>query len=321
MRHTTGAQDTVEIRLYRDLSGVLLNVGIQCWVNYLRADAESIPRDQEIEIVRQIVGAQTPLLIHASGGVGKSVLCSRIEQHLPADSAIVIYDCFANGDYRRAGSPRHRHKDALVQIANELASMGLCEQLTVKDLANAKVREALEKNLPQADSQEVREFREEVGALLPWHALRTRQLLAPLEPEQLSKALDNAKSESSGSAQYSYRERSFTSDEIAELWFEILAASGRRDPADIGAFHYWVANQRSPLFIPTWTQLARLAGRTPGFKDDAYNFVQRSSELNRGYREDAESKAGSYLDLARASIAQGCRRDPKSTPRLVSRPI
>ena len=197
---------------------------------------------------------------------------------------------------------RFRGQRTVLLRAYSLRSALRGEQLTVKDLANAKVREALEKNLPQADSQEVREFREEVGALLPWHALRTRQLLAPLEPEQLSKALDNAKSESSGSAQYSYRERSFTSDEIAELWFEILAASGRRDPADIGAFHYWVANQRFPLFIPTWTQLARLAGRTPGFKDDAYNFVQRSSELNRDYREDAESKAGSYLDLARALV-------------------
>ncbi|MGB8479109.1 MAG: hypothetical protein WCE63_09735 [Acidobacteriaceae bacterium] len=45
-----------------------------------------------------------------------------------------------------------------------------------------------------------------------------------------------------------------------------------------------------------------MAGRTPGFKDDAYTFAQRSSELNRDFREDAESKAGSYLDLARALV-------------------
>jgi hypothetical protein len=82
----------------------------------------------------------------------------------------------------------------------------------------------------------------------------------------------------------------------------MLAASGRRDSTDIGAFHYWATNQRFPLFIPTWTRLARLAGRTPAFKDDAYIFVQRSSELNRDFREDAESKAGSYLDLARALV-------------------
>ena len=116
---------------------------------------------------------------------------------------------------------RFRGQRTVLLRAYSLRSALRGEQLTVKDLANAKVREALENNLPQADSQEVREFREEIGALLPWHALRTRQLLAPLESEQLSKALDNAKSESSISAQYSYRERSFTSDEIAELWFEI----------------------------------------------------------------------------------------------------
>jgi hypothetical protein len=197
---------------------------------------------------------------------------------------------------------RFRGQRTVLLRAYSLRSALRGEKLTVKDLADAKVREALEKNLPQADSQEVREFREEIGALLPWHALRTRQLLAPLESEQLSKALDDAKSESSVSAQYSYRERSSTSDEIAELWFEIMAAAGRRNPTDAGAFHNWVTNQRFPLFIPTWTELARLAGRIPGFKDDAYNFVQRSSELNRDFREDAESKAGSYLDLARALV-------------------
>jgi hypothetical protein len=177
------------------------------------------------------------------------------------------------------------------------------EQLIVKDLASADVREALEKNLQYADSRDVREFREQIGALLPWHSLRARQLLAPLEPAQLSKALDAAKTESLSAAQSSYHDRSFTSDEIAELWFEILVASNRRDPSDISAFHLWVMNQRFPLFIPTWTRLARLAGRTAAFKQDAYNFAQRSSELNRDFREDAESKAGSYLELARALVA------------------
>jgi len=58
MRHTTGAQDTVEIRLYRDLSGVLLNVGIQCWVNYLRADAGFVP-NKHLRVARARRGPST----------------------------------------------------------------------------------------------------------------------------------------------------------------------------------------------------------------------------------------------------------------------
>ena len=61
--------------------------------------------------------------------MGKSILSQRIGLHLPEDSVAVVYDCFGNGEYRRAGSPRHRHKDALVQIANELATLGLCDPL------------------------------------------------------------------------------------------------------------------------------------------------------------------------------------------------
>ena len=87
------------------------------------------PREQEAELVAQIVNANTPVVLHAEGGVGKSVLAQRIEIHLPNSSVGVVYDCFGNGGYRRAGSQRHRHKDALVQIANELAALGLCHPL------------------------------------------------------------------------------------------------------------------------------------------------------------------------------------------------
>ena len=90
---------------------------------------DAVPRSQETDLVAQIIGANTPVILHAEGGVGKSVLSQRLRLHLPEDSVAVVYDCFGNGEYRRPGSPRHRHKDALVQIANELASLGLCDPL------------------------------------------------------------------------------------------------------------------------------------------------------------------------------------------------
>ena len=69
------------------------------------------------------------MIIHASGGVGKSVLAQRLGRHFPVGSAVVVYDCFANGAYRRSASKRHRHKDALVQIANEFSTSALCDLL------------------------------------------------------------------------------------------------------------------------------------------------------------------------------------------------
>ena len=90
---------------------------------------DAIARSQEADLVEQIAAAENPVIVHAHGGVGKSVLSQRIGLHLPESSRAVVYDCFGNGEYRRPGSPRHRHRDALVQIANELASHGLCDLL------------------------------------------------------------------------------------------------------------------------------------------------------------------------------------------------
>jgi len=89
-----------------------------------------VPRAQEPEISNVIIQANRfPVIVHAAAGVGKTVLASRIKLGLPTGSASVLYDCFGNGQYRSVSGYRHRHKDALVQIANELAAKGLCHPL------------------------------------------------------------------------------------------------------------------------------------------------------------------------------------------------
>jgi hypothetical protein len=96
---------------------------------YVESADQSIPRSGERDLVSQIISANGPVIIHAAGGVGKSVLSQRINLHLPKNSVTIAYDCYGNGGYRRPESPRHRHKDALVQIANELSARGLCDPL------------------------------------------------------------------------------------------------------------------------------------------------------------------------------------------------
>lgn len=90
---------------------------------------DAVPREQAPDLVKAIVAAAGPVVVHAAGGVGKSVFATRIGQDLPEGSTCILYDCFGNGQYRSAAGYRHRHKDALVQIANELAEKGLCHPL------------------------------------------------------------------------------------------------------------------------------------------------------------------------------------------------
>ena len=70
--------------------------------------------------------------------MGKSVLAARLAASMPAGSEAILYDCFGDGLYRNALHFRHRHRDALVQIANELAARGLCHPLIPTALADAK---------------------------------------------------------------------------------------------------------------------------------------------------------------------------------------
>ncbi|WP_218109092.1 hypothetical protein [Desulfolutivibrio sulfoxidireducens] len=88
-----------------------------------------VPRAHDSDILNAIVSATAPLVIHASAGVGKSIFAMLIASGLPDGSTCIVYDCFGNSQYRNPTGYRHRHKDALVQVANELAAQGLCHPL------------------------------------------------------------------------------------------------------------------------------------------------------------------------------------------------
>ncbi|USX22501.1 hypothetical protein NHH82_10235 [Oxalobacteraceae bacterium OTU3REALA1] len=98
--------------------------------NVITVPSFIVPRNSEISLVQSIVDAGTaPVIVHAEGGIGKSVFASRIDAHLPVGSVAIVYDCFGNGQYRSPSFPRHGSREGLVQIANELASRTLCPPL------------------------------------------------------------------------------------------------------------------------------------------------------------------------------------------------
>jgi len=97
-----------------------------------------LPRAQQADILAALLTAQRPVVIHADGGVGKSTLSAYLARAMPAGSVAVLYDCFGDGTYRQALKYRHRYRDALVQIANELSGQQLCLPLIPSGGADPK---------------------------------------------------------------------------------------------------------------------------------------------------------------------------------------
>jgi hypothetical protein len=67
------------------------------------------------------------VVAHGDAGVGKTTTVFTLEEHLPAGSVVVAYDCFGGGQSigslrnMTGAQTRHSPKDALMQIVNELA--------------------------------------------------------------------------------------------------------------------------------------------------------------------------------------------------------
>lgn len=94
----------------------------------LETPAVVVPRAQMPDLIETIKTARSPIIVSADGGYGKSIVATQIGPALP-DSVTFVYDCFGNGGYRNGIDLRHRAKDGLVQLANEMATRGLCHPL------------------------------------------------------------------------------------------------------------------------------------------------------------------------------------------------
>ena len=113
-------------------------------------DGVALPREQELDIVKDILASKFPVVIHATGGIGKSVLAKRLPDLMPKGSECIIFDGFAGGEYKMDRIPRHQHRYGLVQIANELAARGLCDPLLPSSAQPSAYLEAFRIRLKQA---------------------------------------------------------------------------------------------------------------------------------------------------------------------------
>lgn len=62
-----------------------------------------------------------PFCLHGGAGIGKSTISQLIKQNFPKDSKVILFDCYGAGSYLNPSDSRHLHKEAILQISNELA--------------------------------------------------------------------------------------------------------------------------------------------------------------------------------------------------------
>lgn len=105
--------------------------------NSISKPSQFISRDQCSTIVDSLKSGEKFLLIHGTGGCGKTTILFELEELLPSNSKLIIYDCYGAGTYLDSNSHRHLKKDAFLQIINEIAlSCGMPSLFPGKDVDN-----------------------------------------------------------------------------------------------------------------------------------------------------------------------------------------
>lgn len=75
------------------------------------------------DLARAVLAAPARFVVaHGAPGVGKTTTLSQLEGHLPAGSAVVVYDCFGGGDYLNSGEERHSPRRFVLQVVNDVAA-------------------------------------------------------------------------------------------------------------------------------------------------------------------------------------------------------
>lgn len=90
---------------------------------------EIVEREQLTVVLGLVPELSNPLLLNATGGMGKTVFMQSLTEKLEEEHEVIFFDCFAGGAYRSPEDSRHLPEKGLVHIANELASRGLCDPI------------------------------------------------------------------------------------------------------------------------------------------------------------------------------------------------
>ncbi|WP_430419361.1 hypothetical protein [Phenylobacterium sp.] len=90
---------------------------------------DPIVREATGALLDVLATATRPVLVHAVGGMGKTVLLQSVAQALGEQSHVVVFDGFGAGRWRDPSDARHLPERGLLQLANQLAADGLCDPI------------------------------------------------------------------------------------------------------------------------------------------------------------------------------------------------
>jgi hypothetical protein len=87
-----------------------------------------VERPAALSLLGQITDG-APLVVHAAGGMGKTVLIQWLARQLGGRDTVVLFDGFGAGKWRDPADSRHLPKRTLPHLGNVLAGQGLCDVL------------------------------------------------------------------------------------------------------------------------------------------------------------------------------------------------
>ncbi|WP_353215856.1 AVAST type 3 anti-phage nuclease/ATPase Avs3a [Salinisphaera hydrothermalis] len=202
---------------------------------------------------------------------------------------------------RGLASPHGNARFVLVQAYTLHAALA-DKQIELADLAHPELKDQLEAGQHSHYSQEVSEFKENIGAILPWHRLRAQVALGRVSSDDLLETIQRTRAEAEKARSHSYRDQAHTSNEIALIWLDILIAGEVATTDVVRELDLWRQSLDKPLFTTTLTKIARLKARTPGLEEQGLVEANRAFQLILEERDHADAKAEAYIQLARAVL-------------------
>lgn len=147
-------------------------------------DVGAVVERAELSTVGDLVKAvELPVVVHADGGVGKTVFIQSLASRMAKEFEVVVFDCFGGGSYRSDNHSRHLPRIGLVQIVNELASRTLCDPMLPAGEDSRKIIKGARKRLAQAATA-IRTQSKKLGLLIIVDAADNAQLEADYRHEE-----------------------------------------------------------------------------------------------------------------------------------------
>lgn len=112
----------------------------------------SILREQ-LYVILNLIDRNTsflPICIHGGAGYGKSTIINQIKKSIPGFCECVLFDCYGTGKYENPQDKRHLHKNAIVQIANEIAKKIGSDLLLIRNESDDVYLKELIRRIEQA---------------------------------------------------------------------------------------------------------------------------------------------------------------------------